>query len=74
MRHWEKATIFAIMLMVLIYTVNVDRKSPDPKNETAPISTPLPPASPKSEAGFFPESDPEPEDESIIEETFTEVP
>ncbi len=79
MRHLEKVIIFAIMMLVLIYTAYVyqliDQKFIKTRN--APISKQAPPApkpSAKKEASFFPESDPSPEDESIIEETFTEVP
>lgn len=65
------------MLIVLIYTVRVDRNSP--KNRPFPtqkqeISAPAPKLSPPKEASFFPESVPSPEDESIVEETFTEFP
>lgn len=77
MRHLEKIIIFALMLIVLIYTVLVarnfpkNRQFPTPKQE---ISAPLPELSSPKEANFFPESVPSPGDESIIEETFTEVP
>jgi len=63
--------------MVLIYTVRVDRnfsqnrKVPNAKQE---IPAPVPQPASKKEASFFPESEPSPEEESIIEETFTEVP
>ena len=63
--------------MVLIYTVNVAPNPPHSQNKTVPISIQIPPEPEpvsKKEAGFFPESVPSPEDESIIEETFTEVP
>ena len=74
MQHLEKVIIFVIMLIVLVYTVLVDRNFP--QNRKIPISkqeTHAPPSS-KKEASFFPESDPLPEDEHIIEETFTEDP
>jgi len=77
MQHLEKVIIFVIMLMVLVYTVLVDRNFPQnrkvsiPKQETP---APLPSPSSKNETSFFPESAPQPEDEVIIEETFTEVP
>jgi hypothetical protein len=75
MRHLEKVIIFSIMVMVLIYTVNVDRTPLPSKNRIAPISNgPAPRPVAKNKASFFPESNPSPEDESIIEETFTEVP
>jgi uncharacterized membrane protein required for colicin V production len=73
----EKVIIFAIVLMVLIYTVAVAPTPPQSQNKTVPISTQPPPdlkPVSKKEAGFFPESVPNPDDESIIEETFTEVP
>ncbi|MCH7623162.1 MAG: hypothetical protein IIB46_03680 [Nitrospinae bacterium] len=77
MRHLEKAIIFIIMLMVLIYTVRVDRNFP--QNRKVPITkieipVPVPQPVSKKKASFFPESEPSPEDEGIIEETFTEVP
>ena len=75
MRHLEKVIIFAIMLLVLIYTLLVNRNFP--QNRKVPISKqeiPVPQPALKNEASFFPESEPLPEDESIIEETFTEVP
>jgi len=76
-RHLEKAIIFIIMLMVLIYTVRVDRNFPQNRKipiskQEIPVSAPQP--APKKNASFFPESEPMPGDESIIEETFTEVP
>ena len=77
MQHLEKVIIFTIMLMVLIYTIRVDRNFP--QNRNIPISkqepsAPPPQPAPKKNASFFPESEPLPGDESIIEETFTEVP
>jgi hypothetical protein len=81
MRHLEKIFIFTIMMVVLIYTVNVERDISSSRKNSFTVSTSPPPAtapSPqpvtKNEDGFFPESEPTPEDESIIEETFTEVP
>ncbi len=74
-RDLENVIIFGIMLMVLIYTVRVDRNFP--KNRKVPITkqeVPFPQPASKEEASFFPESEPLPEDERIIEETFTEVP
>lgn len=63
------------MVMVLIYTVNVDRPPLTSKNQIVPISnSPAPRPIEKNKDSFFPESDPSPEDESIIEETFNEVP
>ena len=77
MQHLEKVIMFTIMLMVLIYTVQVNRNPS--KNIETPISkqeipAPAPEPTPKKETGFFPESEPTLEDESIIEGTFTEVP
>jgi len=63
--------------MVLIYTVTVGPNPPHLPKKTVPISIKPPPSLkpvPKKEASFFPESLPNPDDESIIEETFTEVP
>ena len=75
MRHLEKVIIFSIMVMVLIYTVNVDRTPLPSKKLIVPISNGLTPRPViKNKASFFPESAPSPEDESIMEETFTEVP
>ena len=75
MQHLEKVIIFSIMVMVLIYTVNVDRTPLPSKNQIVPISKgPAPRPVTKNKTSFFPESEPGPEDESIIEETFTEVP
>jgi hypothetical protein len=75
MRHLEKVIIFSIMVMVLVYTVNVERTPLPPKKRIVPISNvPAPQPVTKNNAGFFPESEPSPEDESIVEETFTEVP
>ena len=71
MRHLEKLVIFTLMVMVLIYTVNVDRIAPSPKQE---IPASISPPATQNNASFFPESEPNSEDESIIEETFTEVP
>jgi hypothetical protein len=76
-RYLEKIIIFAIMLMVLIYTVRVDRNPP--KNDKIPISkqealAPEPQPASTSPKSFFPESVSSPEDEAIIEETFTEIP
>ena len=63
--------------MVLIYTVQVDRNFP--QNRKVPITkqdvpAPVPQPASKIRASFFPESETSLEDESIIEETFTEVP
>ena len=75
MQNLEKVIIFCIMVMVLIYTVNVDRAPLPSKNRVVPISNgPVTQPVTKNKASFFPENDPSPEDESIIEETFTEVP
>jgi len=73
----EKIIIFAIVLMVLIYTMNVAPNLPPSQNKTVPISIQISPSLKpvqKKETGFFPRSVPNPDDESIIEETFTEVP
>jgi hypothetical protein len=81
MRHLEKVFIFTIMVVVLIYTANVEHDISSSRKSSVTISTSPPPAttlSPqpdaKNETGFFPESEPTLEDESIVEETFTEVP
>lgn len=81
MRHLEKVFIFTIMVVVLIYTANVERDISHSRKSSFTISTspspataPSPPHIEKNEVGFFPKSEPAPEDESIIEETFTEVP
>jgi len=77
MRHLEKVIIFAIMVMVLIYTVTIDRTIPYSQKRIVPIATEPPSTSrpiTRNKASFFPESEPSLEDESIIEETFTEVP
>ena len=63
--------------MVLIYTVFVAPNPPHSPKKTVPISIQIPPDPkplPKKEASFFPRSVPNPDDESIIEETFTELP
>ncbi len=76
-QYLEKIIIFTFLLTVLIYTVQVDRNSP--KNRQIPITkqeipAPPPKVVPPKEASFFPESVPAPEDETIIEETFSEIP
>jgi hypothetical protein len=73
MRHFEKIFIFTMMVVVLIYTVNVERDFSD-STQPALLPAPAPQSATKNEASFFPENEPVQEDESIIEETFTEVP
>lgn len=69
MRHLEKVILVTIMVIVLIYTLNVDR-NPSKSDQKTNISR----TSAENEKSFFPKSDPNPDDESIIEETFIEVP
>jgi hypothetical protein len=65
----EKVILATIMVMVLIYTLIVDR---NPSKSDQKTHVPRP--SSENQKSFFPKSNPNPEDESIVEETFTEVP
>ncbi|GJL80316.1 MAG: hypothetical protein NPINA01_33050 [Nitrospinaceae bacterium] len=77
MRLLEKLIISTFMLLVLIYTVHVNRSLtprtpvPIPKTEK-PIEKP--PVSPVNEDSFFPPPEPPLGEKDIIEESFTELP
>lgn len=77
MQHLEKLIILTLMILVLIYTIHVNRtiipKDPVPSlKQEKPISNS--PVFPKNEDSFFPTSEPPLGAEDIKEESFTEPP